>query len=59
MTAVEFAGWMQGRNLTDTAAAPLLAASRPEVSKWRRGTRPVPRRVARIVELLNQTAKVS
>lgn len=52
MTAAEFADWMQRRNLTDATAAPLLAASRPEVTRWRNGVRPVPRRVARIIELL-------
>lgn len=56
MTAAEFADWMQQRGLTDTAAAPLLAASQPEVTRWRNGTRPVPRRVARIVELTNRLA---
>lgn len=43
---------MQARGLSDQAAAPLLAASPPEVNRWRNGVRPVPRRVARIVELL-------
>lgn len=52
MTATEFADWMQKRNLTDTTAAPLLAASRHEVHRWRNGVRSVPRRVARIIELL-------
>jgi DNA-binding transcriptional regulator YdaS (Cro superfamily) len=56
MTATEFAAWMEARGLDDRAAAPLLAASRPEVTRWRNGTRPVPRRVARIVELLDASS---
>lgn len=52
LNRAEFAAWMQGRGLDDKAAAPLLAAARPEVTRWRNGVRPVPRRVVRIIQLL-------
>lgn len=53
MTTAEFSAWLKARGLSDQAAAPLLAASPPEVNRWRNGVRPIPRRVARIVELLS------
>jgi len=52
MTATEFAAWMDSRGLIDASAAPLLAAHPSEVTRWRNGTRPVPRRIVRIIELL-------
>jgi hypothetical protein len=53
MSTAAFASWMRRRGLIDEHAAPLLAAHPSEVTRWRNGTRPVPRRVARIVELLD------
>ena len=53
MTAAEFAAWMQWRGLNDSSAAPLLAASQHEVTRWRNGVRKVPRRIVRIIELLD------
>jgi hypothetical protein len=52
VTATEFSAWLEARGLSEQAAAPLLAASREEVWRWRSGKRHVPRRIARIVELL-------
>lgn len=56
MQAEEFAAWLAGRGLTHSAAAPILAADQPEVTRWANGTRPVPRRIVRIVELLEAQA---
>lgn len=58
MTPEAFRAWMQRRNLDpakragQVAAGALLAASQGEVSAWQSGKRAVPRRVARICELL-------
>jgi len=52
MTTAEFAAWMHTNGLTDITAAPLLGAKqRKEVWRWRTGDRPVPPRVALIIEL--------
>lgn len=53
MTADEFRAWLERRGLNYSQAAPLLAADNSEVLRWAKGERKVPRRVARIVELLD------
>ena len=54
MTADEFRAWLERRALTYYRAAPLLAADQTEVSRWARGERKIGRRLARIVELLDE-----
>jgi DNA-binding transcriptional regulator YdaS (Cro superfamily) len=54
VTPAEFRAWLERRGLSERAAAPLLAAAQQEVNRWARGERKIPRRVARIIELLDR-----
>lgn len=55
MTTADFRAWLNRRGLTHAQAAPLLAAHPKEIARWASAKgRPVPRRVARIIELLDR-----
>jgi DNA-binding transcriptional regulator YdaS (Cro superfamily) len=54
LTAAELRAWLERRGLSERAAAPLLAAAQQEVNRWARGERRIPRRVVRIIELLDR-----
>jgi predicted XRE-type DNA-binding protein len=57
VTAEDFRVWLERRNLNQVQAAPLLAARQNEISRWASGTRKIPPRIARIVELLDALEK--
>ena len=59
MTTADFRAWLERRGLTHKEAAELLAAHEKEVARWAIGDRlekprKVPRRVVRIMELMDQ-----
>jgi hypothetical protein len=54
VTAADFRAWLERRGWNYTQAAPHLAADHTEVMRWAKGERKVPRRIARIVELLDK-----
>lgn len=51
MNAAEFTAWIRRSGLSRKEAGALLLAKPNEVGRWANGTRPVPPRVARIIEL--------
>lgn len=59
MTPAELNAWLERRGLSERAAAPLLAAAQQEVNRWARGERTIPRRVVRIIELLDEIERLT
>lgn len=55
MTAADFRAWLESRNLSQRAAAPLLGVTQQAVNYWATGKRPIPETVALLIECLDRT----